>query len=111
MLQQESWHQRCELGFLDIRKAFNTVPRECENGEEALLWKVLRRFGSPEKLLGIKKMLLFLYTDFRYSALVIPFPGLEKFNILDAVKISVGVGVQAIPSIESYGVHVSTESS
>ena len=28
------------------------------------------------------------------------FPGLEKFNYLDAVKISVGVGVQAIASFE-----------
>ena len=31
---------------------------------------------------------------------IISFPGVEKFNILGAVKISVGVGVQAIASID-----------
>jgi len=48
----ETW-----VGFLDITKAFDTVPRDEEDGEEGLLWKALRLLGCPEHLLNIIKSL------------------------------------------------------
>ena len=48
----ETW-----VGFLDLKKAFGTIPRKKANGEEGLLWKVLRLLGCPGHLLNLLKCL------------------------------------------------------
>ena len=53
--QSKEWNSSLYVNFLDIEKAFDSIHRES-------LWKILRHYGIPLKLVNIIKM---LYDNFR----------------------------------------------
>ena len=48
--QSHEWNSSLYVNFLDFKKAFDSVHRDS-------LWKILRHYGIPDKLVGIVKML------------------------------------------------------
>ena len=73
--QSKEWNTTLYATFIDLEKAFDSVHRES-------LWRILRHYGIPSKIVNIIRM---LYSDFK--AKVICGPQLsESFSIKTGVK-------------------------
>ena len=55
--QTNEWQSTLYLNFIDYEKAFDSIHRES-------LWKIMRSYGIPEKLINIIKE---FYRDFKFS--------------------------------------------
>ena len=73
--QSKEWNTTLYATFIDLEKAFGSVHRES-------LWRILRHYGIPSKIVNIIRM---LYSDFK--AKVICGPQLsENFSLKTGVK-------------------------
>ena len=58
--QSTEWNAPLCIGFIDFRKAFNSIHHET-------LWKILRHYGLPQKIVGLISI---LYKSFECSVLM-----------------------------------------
>ena len=72
--QSNEWNAPLYANFVDMEKAFDSIHRES-------LWKILRHYGVPQKIVNVVKM---LYGDF--SSRVI-----NNNTLSDAFKVNTGV--------------------
>ena len=75
MEQSEEWNTTVYAAFVDYEKAFDSVHRDS-------LWKIMRHYGIPSKLVKITKL---LYNNFE-SAVVCENSLTESFKIWTGVK-------------------------
>ena len=72
--QSREWNTPLYINFLDIEKAFDSIHRDS-------LWKILRYYGIPRKLVNVIKM---LYQDFSSQVIC-------NTEVTDAFQITTGV--------------------
>ena len=73
--QSKEWNTPLYINFIDLEKAFDSIHRES-------LWKILRHYGVPAKLVRVIAM---LYSDFK-SQVICDSELTEAFNISTGVK-------------------------
>ena len=73
--QSKEWNTPLYINFIDLEKAFDSIHRES-------LWKILRHYGVPEKLVRVIAM---LYSDFK-SQVICDSELTEAFNVSTGVK-------------------------
>ena len=72
--QSKEWNAPLYANFIDFEKAFDSIHRDS-------LWKILRHYGIPSKLVNIIKM---LYSDFRSRVIC-------NTVLTDAFRVTTGV--------------------
>ena len=73
--QSREWNTSLYINFIDLKKAFDSIHRES-------LWKILRHYGIPTKLVNIVKM---LYCDFK-SQVICDTELTEAFSVTTGMK-------------------------
>ena len=73
--QSKEWNTPLYINFIDLEKAFDSIHRES-------LWKILRHYGVPAKLVQVIAM---LYSDFK-SQVICDSELTEAFNVSTGVK-------------------------
>ena len=73
--QSKEWNTPLYINFIDLEKAFDSIHRES-------LWKILRHYGVPAKLVRVIAM---LYSDFK-SQVICDSEFTEAFNVSTGVK-------------------------
>ncbi|PVD21538.1 hypothetical protein C0Q70_17336 [Pomacea canaliculata] len=73
--QSNEWNTPLYINFIDLEKAFDSIHRES-------LWKILRHYGVPAKLVQVIAM---LYSDFK-SQVVCDTELTDPFNVSTGVK-------------------------
>ena len=73
--QSEEWNSTIYAMFIDFEKAFDSLHRDS-------IWKIMRHYGIPSKLVKITKP---LYTNFK-SAVIYENQLMEPFKIKTGVK-------------------------
>ena len=73
--QSKEWNTSLYINFIDLEKAFDSIHRES-------LWKILRHYGVPVKLVQVIAM---LYSDFK-SQVICDSELTEAFNVSTGVK-------------------------
>ena len=73
--QSKEWNTPLYINFIDLEKAFDSIHRES-------LWKILRHYGVPAKLVQVVAM---LYSDFK-SQVICDSELTEAFNVSTGVK-------------------------
>ncbi|PVD27885.1 hypothetical protein C0Q70_10460 [Pomacea canaliculata] len=73
--QSNEWNTLLYINFIDLEKAFDSIHRES-------LWKILRHYGVPAKLVQVIAM---LYSDFK-SQVVCDTELTDSFNVSTGVK-------------------------
>ena len=70
--QSKEWNTTLYATFIDLEKAFESVHRES-------LWKILRHYGIPSKIVSIIRM---LYVDFKTKVIIFMWiPAVRKFQL------------------------------
>ena len=73
--QSKEWNTSLYINFIDLEKAFDSIHRES-------LWKILRHYGVPAKLVRVIAM---LFNDFK-SQVICDSELTEAFNVSTGVK-------------------------
>ena len=73
--QSKEWNAPLYANFIDFEKAFDSIHRDC-------LWKILRYYGIPSKLVNVIKM---LYNDFK-SQVICNTALTDAFSVITGVK-------------------------
>ena len=73
--QSKEWNAPLYANFIDFEKAFDSIHRDS-------LWKILRHYGIPSKLVNVNKM---LYSDFK-SQVVCNTTLTDAFSVTTGVK-------------------------
>ena len=73
--QSKEWNAPLYANFIDFEKAFDSIHRDS-------LWKILRHYGIPSKLVNVIKM---LYSDFR-SQVICHTALTDAFSVTTGVK-------------------------
>ena len=73
--QSKEWNTPLYINFIDLEKAFDNIHRES-------LWKILRHYGVPAKLV---RFIAMLYSDFK-SQVICDSELTEAFNVSTGVK-------------------------